>query len=84
MYGILYDFVVECSWVGGPSGLYVLAPGPGRPLVTYCDQSTGAGGWTVVQRRTDGSQEFNKNWQEYADGFGTPMGALVTKNVSIN
>lgn len=70
-------FSTDCSAVNGPTGLYVLAAGPGHPLVTFCDQDTGAGGWTVVQRRQDGAQEFNKKWQEYADGFGSPSGKLI-------
>lgn len=44
-----------------------------------CDQDTGAGGWTIVQKRFDGSQDFNKDWQQYADGFGVPNGKFYLK-----
>ena len=41
----------------------------------YCDTSSGGGGWTVIQRRKDGSVDFqNRDWVEYEDGFGNLHG----------
>ena len=40
----------------------------------YCDSVTAGGGWLVVQRRQDGSVDFNKNWVDYEDGFGSLTG----------
>ena len=33
----------------------------------YCDADTEGGGWLVVQRRQDGSIDFNRGWTEYEE-----------------
>ena len=40
----------------------------------YCDAVTDGGGWLVVQRRKDGSIDFNMNWVDYENGFGKLTG----------
>ena len=40
----------------------------------YCDAVTDGGGWLVVQRRQDGSVDFNNGWVEYEEGFGSLTG----------
>ena len=42
----------------------------------YCDAVTDGGGWLVVQRRQDGSVNFNRGWVEYEEGFGSLTGEL--------
>ena len=40
----------------------------------YCDTVTDGGGWLVVQRRQDGSVNFNRGWRDYEKGFGSLTG----------
>ena len=41
------------------------------PTSGYCDTLTDGGGWLVVQRRTNGLENFHKNWTDYEMGFGS-------------
>ncbi|XP_069465377.1 fibrinogen C domain-containing protein 1 isoform X2 [Ambystoma mexicanum] len=40
----------------------------------FCDMRTDGGGWTVVQRREDGSVNFFRGWEAYREGFGKLTG----------
>jgi len=40
----------------------------------YCDATTGGGGWLVIQRRKDGSVDFDRDWIDYEEGFGNLTG----------
>ena len=42
----------------------------------YCDATTDGGGWLVIQRRKDGSVDFNRDWVDYEEGFGELTGEL--------
>lgn len=52
-------------------GVYVINLND-SPLQVYCDMTKG--GWIILQKRYDGSQDFNKTFKEYSEGFGTFSG----------
>ena len=52
------------------SGDYTIQPDSLPTFDVYCDMDTDGGGWTVFQRRQDGSEDFYRNWVNYTIGFG--------------
>uniref|UniRef100_W5LQP8 Fibrinogen gamma chain n=1 Tax=Astyanax mexicanus TaxID=7994 RepID=W5LQP8_ASTMX len=56
---------------GKVSGLYYVQPARApTPFLVYCEIDSFGRGWTVLQRRRDGSVPFNRNWIAYKEGFG--------------
>ncbi|XP_056097472.1 microfibril-associated glycoprotein 4-like [Rhinichthys klamathensis goyatoka] len=56
------------------SGIYSIYPGD-VPVWVYCHMISDGkdednGGWTVIQRRMDGSVNFYRPWNQYKRGFG--------------
>ncbi|OCT78404.1 angiopoietin-2 [Xenopus laevis] len=57
------------------SGIYTLTiPNTTDQAKTYCDMKTDGGGWTIIQKRFDGSVDFHRTWKDYKKGFGDPTG----------
>ncbi|KAM4738943.1 angiopoietin-related protein 4-like [Anableps anableps] len=55
------------------SGIYTIQPESSKPFNVLC-QMTADGGWTIIQKRQDGSQNFNQLWESYRKGFGNLNG----------
>jgi len=56
---------------GGKAGIYLLKPPEALvPFFSYCDKE----GWTVIQRRFDGTVDFYRPWDDYSRGFGQLSG----------
>uniref|UniRef100_A0A3P8UV78 Si:ch211-157b11.8 n=1 Tax=Cynoglossus semilaevis TaxID=244447 RepID=A0A3P8UV78_CYNSE len=72
------------------SGIYTIQPDLLHNTKVFvmtqakCDMETAGGGWTVVQNRHDGSLNFNRTWQEYREGFGSPQGEHWLGNAALH
>ena len=56
------------------SGVYKINPDGLGEFEVFCDQKTAGGGWTVFQKRRDGSVDFFRPWDDYKRGFGNLNG----------
>ncbi|XP_070764935.1 angiopoietin-related protein 3 [Enoplosus armatus] len=67
------DIPMDCSELFNKgeanSGIYVIKPNQSEPFNVYCEMGSD-GGSTVIQRRIDGSVDFDQTWDKYEKGFG--------------
>lgn len=54
-----------------------------KPFKVVCKSINNTGGWTVIQRRQDGSENFYRNWKTYKNGFGSLSGEFWMGNDKI-
>ncbi|XP_059869246.1 ficolin-1 isoform X3 [Delphinus delphis] len=66
------------------SGWYTIYLPDCRPLTVLCDMDVDGGGWTVFQRRSDGSVDFYRDWATYKQGFGSQLGEFWLGNENIH
>lgn len=72
------DYPRDCSEIQNVCGHESLVSGEYEiqpehfpsPFIVYCDFETEGEAWTVIQRRLDGSINFQRTWNDYKNGFG--------------
>ncbi|XP_071162194.1 ficolin-2-like [Mytilus edulis] len=68
----------ECKYITDP-GLQTIYLDDLRNMSVQCEE----GGWTLIQKRYDGSVEFHRNWKDYENGFGDIHGEFWLGNKNI-
>ncbi|KAI8520318.1 hypothetical protein Bbelb_000720 [Branchiostoma belcheri] len=67
------DTGMECTTEDSPTCTAYDVVFAGRSVPVYCDEGS-AHDWIVIQRRLNGTVNFNRDWHEYKEGFGDPDG----------
>ena len=52
------------------NGIYLVSGENKGSIQVRCDMNTKGGGWTIFQRRFNGSVDFSRKWEDYKFGLG--------------
>ena len=66
------------------SGVYCINPKKQGPFSVRCDMTSSDGPMTVIIRRQDGSENFDRNWADFKEGFGNLNGEFWLGNDKIH
>ncbi|XP_045184463.2 fibrinogen-like protein 1 [Mercenaria mercenaria] len=66
------------------NGTFNIRIGPAGTVASVFCELVNGDSWLVIQRRQDGAVNFNRNWQEYKDGFGDLNGDFWLGNEIIH
>ncbi|XP_064545443.1 angiopoietin-related protein 7-like [Drosophila montana] len=61
----------ECTDFADAPGIHVINPDQEDPFNVQCDSATAGPGWTVIQQRINGKEDFYRDWAAYRAGFGS-------------
>ncbi|XP_064551554.1 angiopoietin-related protein 7-like [Drosophila montana] len=56
----------DCNDFSDAPGIHKINP---DPFDVLCDSATAGPGWTVIQQRINGKEDFYRNWTSYREGF---------------
>ncbi|XP_030568135.1 microfibril-associated glycoprotein 4-like [Drosophila novamexicana] len=60
----------ECTDFADAPGIHEMKPDLEDSFDVLCDSATAGPGWTVIQQRINGKEDFYRDWATYREGFG--------------
>lgn len=64
----------SCLTFRNSSDIHIIHVPDIEPFWVLCESDIENGGWIIIQRRLDGSVNFQRSWNNYRDGFGDMRG----------